>query len=109
MTKHAPKPSSDDSLTNFSGGRTNGYQEDDIVVRYVHCWHNASYLCGHIIYSYKMISLLALIILKNVRYDGEGEGESLDSGRQREEVFLKKLTKLALQISHIGKNLRYLK
>ena len=51
-----------------------------------------------------MISLLALIILKkNVRYDGEGEGESLDSGRQREEVFLKKLTKLALQISHIGK------
>ena len=35
-----------------------------------------------------MISLLALIILKNVRYDGEGEGESLDSGRQREEVFL---------------------
>ena len=46
---------------------------------------------------------------KNVRYDGEGEGESLDSGRQREEVFLKKLTKLALQISHIGKNMRYLK
>ena len=31
---------------------------------------------------------------KNVRYDGEGEGESLDSGRQREEVFLKKLTKI---------------
>ena len=59
-------------------------------------------------YSYK-ISLLALIILKNVRYDGEGEGESLDSGRQREEVFLKKLTKLALQISHVGKNMRYFK
>ena len=26
------------------------------------------------------------MIVLNVRYDGEGEGESLDSGRQREEV-----------------------